>query len=166
MMAKKTEKAVEDAAWGQLIDAYLCDNSHNVDERWGTALEALQQFEDPYGVLALLTAGAPVPDWAREEIAQWRAGNRPPSTGDVWEEDQKLLVAKRAYDEAPWLTGEKQDDKKERIAHEQASKLGIEKVSILHFLKTEGRPYHRYLARKRWDRNYLDPEHFDYSKQK
>jgi hypothetical protein len=98
-----------------------------------------------------------VPDWVREELALWHAGERPPSPGDLANRDRKLLAAKRAYDEAPWLPDEKQDNKKERIAREQALKLGIAKKSIQNFLDCEGRDYYRFLAQQKWERAYLPP---------
>jgi hypothetical protein len=155
----KKERKKENERWAALFDTIWSDNSRHVNERWGIALDFLQQHRDPTGVLTLLAAGAPVPDWVRKELALWHAGERP-ALPNFSDEDRKLLAAKRAYDEAPWLPGEKQDDKKERIAREQARRLGIKKNSIRAFLNYEGRAYLRHLAGQKWERIYLDPDCF------
>ena len=149
----KSECEVKDAGrdWDALMDKYWGDKRRDSDERWGAALELLHQFRNPDGVIALLAAGAPVPDWAREEIAAWRAGQRPrlPTMKD---DDWKLLAAVRAYrDKASRRPNEKRDDRIKRIADEHK----ISATALENFVNCEGGTYKRLVKDwQGWERIY------------
>lgn len=131
----------------------------NWDLDWGEALELLQQFKNPDGVLALLAAGAPVPDRARKEIAKWRAGLRPPWPGPRDDNDVRLLAAVRAYhDKTTRRPKEKRELRIKRIAAEHQ----IRESWLEDFLNHEGSRYRR-LGRdnRRWEQIYFDPNLFD-----
>jgi hypothetical protein len=98
----------DEAAWSALIYDYLSDQSRDTDERWGTALELLQLYEEPVGVIVMLAAGAAVPDWVRKELAAWCEGQRPPLPS-CSDDDKKLLAAVEAY-----RTGRRKGEKKEQ----------------------------------------------------
>lgn len=130
-------------------------SDQNWDWHWGEALEALQQFKNPNGVLALLAAGAPVPDWARTEIGAWLDGKRPPFAGPKNDNEVRLLAAERAYRETPLRPDEQRDDRIARIAADHH----ISTNWLRNLLDGKGRQYQR-LGRdwRRWERVYLDPD--------
>jgi hypothetical protein len=129
--------------------------SYDTDWGWVLALEQLQQFLNRDAVLALLADGAPVPDWARKEIAQWRAGNRPPRPSDLSDNDKRLLVAVAAIgDPTQKQKNESRDERIERIARE----YGFDPRTLRAFLNSRGGLHRRVIKDwAEWERIYCDP---------
>jgi hypothetical protein len=145
----------DEAAWSALIYDYLSDQSRDTDERWGTALELLQLYEEPVGVIVMLAAGAAVPDWVRKELAAWCEGQRPPLPS-CSDDDKKLLAAVEAY-----RTGRRKGEKKEQRIERIARECGVEKTALANFIDHEGGTYRRLVRdQRRWERIYLNPDRF------
>jgi hypothetical protein len=142
----------EDQDWAAFWDKNWDDWRDDPDVHWGEALELLHQSRNPDGIIALLAAGAPVPDWARAELAAWRAGQRPPLPTKN-DEDEKLLAAVRAYrDKASRRPNEKKDDRIKRLADEH----GVTKIALENFLNCEGGTYRRLVKDwQQWQRIYI-----------
>ena len=121
---------------------------------WQLAIDQLQQRQNRDAVLALLAEGVPVPDWARKEIAQWRAGKRPkqPRGPAVWEL-QVLAAADAVRDPANKRKGESRDQRIERVARDLAVRL----KALRAFLGCRGGTY-RALVKdwEEWERIYCD----------
>jgi len=150
MSGKRKRPARRDADWN-----YDWSHAPTVDYAWGQALEQLMQFQNPNGVLALVANGAPVPDWARKEVAQWRRGKRPEFPGFLLNVDKQLLEAVRAVrDPAQKRKGENREPRIERIARER----GFRPSSLRAFLNCRGGTYYRVVKSwKEWERVYLNP---------
>ena len=150
MNSKNEQEDDDDERWGALLWDYLNNDQVDVDERWGSALELLQQFENPIEVLILLAVGATAPDWVRAEIAAWLRGERP-KLPKIREDDEPLLAAARAFRATPTPRGER-DQKVERIAAEY--KIGKDELDK--FLTGEsGGTYKRLVTDlNRWKRAY------------
>jgi hypothetical protein len=174
----KEELANEAAAAAQLEEIWRTWKDDDLSVPWGWALDRLEQFCDPDGVLALLAYGAPVPDWVRREIAAWRAGERPPLPPPPSDDDERLLAAAAdVRDEATWLLDETRGERIKRAIKERGVKgralsdkdraLSAEDrrkleeyaayVALTNFLNTDGRPHARLMTKpKRWDAVYTD----------
>jgi hypothetical protein len=125
---------------------------------WGGAIEGLHLYKKPLGVLELLAAGAPVPDWVREQIALWLDGKRPPwpgpKDGPKGDDDRRLLAAMRDYhDKTSRPKGETQKVRIARIA----AKHNVPKNWIEQWLRGEGSRWRRLVQDYRaWEQVYLN----------
>ncbi|MFZ1092718.1 MAG: hypothetical protein WAN75_26440 [Xanthobacteraceae bacterium] len=148
-MSSKRKSAAQRAWYDKLLDWGHADT---VDFAWGEALELLMQFQNPDALLALLANGAPVPDWARKEIAEWRAGKRPPLPSDLSLTDKELLALVAAVrDPAQKRKGESRDDRINRIAQKRAK-------AVRAFINNRGGTYDRIVKHwDEWERVYLNP---------
>jgi hypothetical protein len=131
---------------------WVSDERLDADDKWAAALEMLQQYGNVEGVLALVVAGCDPPDWAREELALWWEGKRPPLP-TLSEDDKRLLAAVEAYRKG-CRPGEKREQRIERIAKEHS----VSKTALENFLNHEGGTYRRLVRDwRRWEQVYLEP---------
>jgi hypothetical protein len=133
------------------------------DWEWGGALEVLEQFENPLGILELLANGALVPDWVRPEIKAWLKDERPPwPKKDETDEDRKLREAAEACrDKVNWRTGEELGDRESGRIRRIAEERGIDPVSLENYYNGKGRAYSRGTPSRKWERVYLPGIPFD-----
>jgi len=137
----EVNKDADDARWSALTDACWQDDGVDPEQRWGMALDLLQQYQNPKGALVLVAAGVPPPDWARGELAAWLAGERPPlPPGPKDDNDRRLLAAyRRCRDPAERKPGETTPALIERIATEG----NVDPEALAAFHNCQGRPYRR-----------------------
>ena len=114
------------------------------EQRWVVALEALQQQNDAREVIRLVLNAKP-PDWVREELMLWLAGELPPDPA-LSADDWHLLQAAREYRRrSDWLEREKRVHRIARIAAEysKAAEVEVPARTLQSVLDFEGRAYLR-----------------------
>jgi len=94
-----------------------------------------------------------LPNWARKEIARWRAGKRPPLPRNLSVADKELLALVAAVrDPAQRRKGESREQRIMRIAQKRAP-------AVRAFLGCRGGTYDRIVKDwAEWERAYLPPE--------
>jgi hypothetical protein len=128
------------------------------DFAWGDALDALFNFRNPDGVLALLADGRLPRPWACKMIARWRVEGWPSLPSSVRKPgDNQVLAAAHAYRKAIAATaGRRQVEKREQRLVRIAREHGTTRDALDDFLNSRGGPYKRHVkAWKRWERVYL-----------
>jgi hypothetical protein len=126
-----------------------------LDIEWAGALESLQQFRDPLGILHMIADDAEVPQWVRGEVKEWLEGCRPARPSALTDKDQKLLDAVQAYRTNARPSREKKDDRITRIAKEHE----ITRAALDNYLNCKGGTYKRVAqAWREWEAVSIDKQ--------